>query len=52
MMRLPEVKAKLANVELDANTSASPAEFAKFVRAEHDKWARVIKEAGIPVQQQ
>jgi tripartite-type tricarboxylate transporter receptor subunit TctC len=52
MMRLPEVKAKLVNVELDANTSASPAEFAKFVRAEHDKWARVIKEAGIPVQQQ
>jgi len=52
MMRLPEVQAKLVNVELDANTSASPAEFAKFVRAEHDKWARVIKEAGIPVQQQ
>jgi len=51
MMRSPEVKAKLAQVELDPTTN-SPAEFAKFVRAEHDKWARVIKEAGIQVQQQ
>jgi tripartite-type tricarboxylate transporter receptor subunit TctC len=52
MMKLPEVKSKLAQVELDATTSASPAEFAKFVRAEHDKWGRVIKDAGIQVQQQ
>jgi len=52
MMKLPEVKSKLAQVELDATTSASPAEFAKFVRAEHDKWARVIKDAGIQPQQQ
>ncbi len=52
MMKSPEVKSKLAQVELDATTSASPAEFAKFVRAEHDKWARVIKDAGIQPQQQ
>jgi tripartite-type tricarboxylate transporter receptor subunit TctC len=51
MMKLPEVKSKLAQVELEPTTN-SPAEFAKFVRAEHDKWARVIKEAGIEVQQQ
>ena len=51
MMKLPEVKSKLAQVELEPTTN-SPAEFAKFVRAEHDKWARVIKEAGIQVQQQ
>ena len=51
LMKSPEVKAKLAQVELDATTD-SPAEFAKFVRAEYDKWARVIKEAGIQVQQQ
>jgi len=28
----------------------SPAEFDKFVRAEHEKWARVIKEAGISIE--
>jgi tripartite-type tricarboxylate transporter receptor subunit TctC len=52
LMKSPEVKSKLAQVELDATTSATPADFAKFVRAEHDKWGRVIKEAGIQVQQQ
>ena len=29
---------------------SSPAEFDQFVRAEHDKWARVIKEAGISIE--
>jgi tripartite-type tricarboxylate transporter receptor subunit TctC len=52
VMKSSDVKSKLAQVELDATTSATPADFAKFVRAEHDKWARVIKDAGIPVQQQ
>jgi hypothetical protein len=52
VMKSPDVKSKLAQVELDATTSTTPADFAKFVRSEHDKWARVIKDAGIPVQQQ
>jgi tripartite-type tricarboxylate transporter receptor subunit TctC len=52
LMKSPEVKSKLAQVELDASTSATPADFAKFVRAEHDKWGRVIRDAGIQVQQQ
>jgi tripartite-type tricarboxylate transporter receptor subunit TctC len=52
LMKSPDVKSKLAQVELDATTSSTPADFAKFVRAEHDKWGRVIKEAGIQVQQQ
>ncbi len=50
LMNAPETKSKLAQVELDAATS-SPAEFAKFVRVESDKWARVIREANIRVQQ-
>ncbi len=29
---------------------SSPADFDKFVRAEHDKWAQVIKEAGISIE--
>ena len=45
-LNAPDVRAKLAQVELDVTTS-TPVEAAKFVRAEFDRWARVIKEAGI-----
>jgi tripartite-type tricarboxylate transporter receptor subunit TctC len=49
-MNLPDVRSKLAQVEMEVATS-TPAETAKFVRAEFERWARVIKEAGIkPVQ--
>jgi len=50
MMKLPEIKAKLAQVEVDAATS-TPAEFGSFVHAEYEKWGRVIKEANIQVRQ-
>jgi len=50
VMNAPETRCKLAQVELDAATS-TPAEFAKFVRAEYEKWGRVIKDANIRVQQ-
>jgi len=46
VMNAPETKTKLAQVGLDAANS-TPAAFAKFVRADADKWARVIKEANI-----
>ena len=46
----PESKSKLAQVELTATTN-TPAEFGKFVRAEYEKWGRVIKDANISVQQ-
>ena len=49
-MKAPETRSRLAQVELDASTS-TPAEFAKFVRAEYEKWGRVIKAADIRVQQ-
>lgn len=50
LMDAPETRAKLAKVELEAATT-TPAEFGKFVRAESDKWGRVIKDANIHVQQ-
>jgi tripartite-type tricarboxylate transporter receptor subunit TctC len=50
VMNEPETRSKLAQVELDAATS-TPAEFAKFVRAEYEKWGRVIKEANIRIPQ-
>jgi tripartite-type tricarboxylate transporter receptor subunit TctC len=46
LMNAAETKSKLSKIGLDVTTS-TPAEFAKYVRAETDKWARVIKEAGI-----
>jgi tripartite-type tricarboxylate transporter receptor subunit TctC len=46
VMNAPETKTKLAQVGLDTANS-TPAAFAKFARADADKWARVIKEANI-----
>jgi tripartite-type tricarboxylate transporter receptor subunit TctC len=49
-LNAPDVRGKLSQVGLDVVTS-TPAEAAAFVRAEMERWARVIKEAGIkPVQ--
>ena len=50
LMNAPEARNKLTQVGLDAATG-TPAEFATFVREETDKWAGVIKDAGIRVQQ-
>jgi tripartite-type tricarboxylate transporter receptor subunit TctC len=50
LMKAPDTRARLAKVELDAATS-TPAEFAKFVRAESERWARVIKDAKIRIEQ-
>lgn len=45
-LNAPDTRAKLANVGLEVATS-SPADFAKFVRAEYEKWGKVIKDSGI-----
>jgi tripartite-type tricarboxylate transporter receptor subunit TctC len=49
-MRAPDTRAQLAKVELDARTG-SPAEFAKFVREETERWGRVIRRANIHTEQ-
>jgi tripartite-type tricarboxylate transporter receptor subunit TctC len=41
-----DVRAKLAQVDLEASPS-TPAETTKFVRAESERWAKVIRDAGI-----
>ena len=41
-----DVKAKLAPQGIELVTQ-SPEEFARFIRADYEKWGRVIKEAGI-----
>lgn len=50
ILKDPELIKKLADqaVELSGST---PEEFGSFVRAEHDKWGRVIKDANLNVSQ-
>lgn len=50
ILKDPELVKKLADqaVELSGST---PEEFGSFVRAEHDKWGRVIKDANLNVSQ-
>lgn len=45
----PEVKNQLAAVGAEP-VASTPAEFAKFMRAEFEKWARVIKAGGVRVE--
>jgi tripartite-type tricarboxylate transporter receptor subunit TctC len=45
----PELRAKLANLG-GTVISGSPADFGKFVAAETEKWAKVIKFAGIKLE--
>ena len=42
----PDVKELLFKQGLEVKTS-TPAEFGAYMKSEFDKWARVIKEAGI-----
>jgi tripartite-type tricarboxylate transporter receptor subunit TctC len=46
ILSLAAVQSQYAAAGLTA-TSTSPAEFSTFIRGEHDKWARVVKAAGI-----
>jgi tripartite-type tricarboxylate transporter receptor subunit TctC len=45
----PEVKKRFADLGVEA-VSSTPAQFASFIRAEMDKYARLIKEANIKAQ--
>ena len=51
LLNAPDTKARLANVGLDVSTGP-PADLAKFMRAESEKWGRVIKAANIRAEQQ
>lgn len=46
----PAMVKSLADQAVELNASGS-AEFAQFIRAEHDKWARLIKEAHLDLSQ-
>ena len=46
VLRMPHIKERLAREGLEVETSASPQEFAAFVRKEIPFWAKVVKESG------
>ena len=48
-LAMPDVRSRLLDVGLDA-VSNSPDAFAAYIRAETDKWARVVKDAHIKVE--
>ncbi len=48
-LNAPDVQRRFMEQGVDAAPS-TPAEFAAFIRAETEKWARVVKEAGVPQQ--
>ena len=48
IMHSPEVTKQLTRVGIDAVTSA-PAEFQAFIRADAERWAKVIREANIRI---
>jgi tripartite-type tricarboxylate transporter receptor subunit TctC len=45
----PDVKKRFADLGVEA-VSSTPAEFAAFIRAEMDKYTKLIREANIKVQ--
>jgi len=48
-LTLPEVRERLSALAMEAG-GGSPDDFARFIKADTEKWARIIKEAGITMQ--
>jgi tripartite-type tricarboxylate transporter receptor subunit TctC len=49
LVATPDVKAKLANIGF-APIGDTPAEFTAFLKAEDEKWGKVIRDAGIKIE--
>jgi tripartite-type tricarboxylate transporter receptor subunit TctC len=47
VLRLPEIQQRMRDLVIEV-APTSPQEFAKFIRAETERWARVIKASNIP----
>ena len=50
ILAMPEVKSIYLNAGLEATASNSPGEFAAYIVSEREKWAKVIKAAGIRIE--
>ncbi|OGA52023.1 MAG: hypothetical protein A3F74_02045 [Betaproteobacteria bacterium RIFCSPLOWO2_12_FULL_62_58] len=48
--KTPKVVQQLSNTGAEASTSSTPEEFAAHIRGEIEKWGRVVKDSGIPLE--
>lgn len=46
----PEIRRKLVDGGLDIDTSESPEAFGRFVQADHERWAPVVRRAGVSIE--
>ncbi|MBP0464431.1 tripartite tricarboxylate transporter substrate binding protein [Roseomonas sp. PWR1] len=46
----PEIRRKLEDGGIDVEPSESPAAFAAFVRGDHERWAPVVRRAGVSIE--
>lgn len=46
----PEIRRKLEDGGLDVEPSASPEDFARFVQSDHERWAPVVRRAGVSIE--
>ena len=44
-----EIRRKLVDGGLDVEVSESPAQFGRFVQADHERWAPVVRRAGVSI---
>ena len=49
-MQAPDMRSRLTQLGDELSLSASPEQFTAFIRAEHAKWERIIRESGIKVE--
>jgi tripartite-type tricarboxylate transporter receptor subunit TctC len=47
VLQNPDVRRSVEQVQAGEVIGGTPEQFAAFIRAEHDRWAPVIREAGI-----
>lgn len=48
VLSAPEARSSIASTGVEVSL-ATPGQFAAFVRAEHDKWARVVRDTGATI---
>jgi len=46
-MQQPKIKGLLAKAAVEVSVSETPAVFQKFIDIENEKWAKIVKTAGV-----
>lgn len=46
-VQAPEIRKRFASQGVELQASAAPAQFTQFIKSEHERWSKVLDEAGI-----